>query len=207
MIPMRQSGAAEQNAMLLASRPPDRRRWPPRLRLGGARRRRTQGNRAWLREVRREHGLGDPGDVVLIGGASLADFRIRVAQSHARSDLTPGYWSLTGLIRDRDELLTAAFEGWEDAAEIPATDAIVTVPLARFDDPVRYPNIAVLRFPGSSPEVLAAADRPGPSGAPPTWPPWWSTGWGWCWAPPRQSTRCSMGRGCRAPSWSSSRSG
>jgi hypothetical protein len=162
MIPMRQSGAAEQNAMLqpqpAAGGPPPgaaAAAAPP----GTGRRRRPQGNQAWLREVRREHKLGEPGDVVLIGGTSVADFRVRIAQAHARHDLTPSYWSLVGLIRDRDELLTATLEGWEDAAAIPATNAIVTLPLARFDDPERYPNIAVLRFPGSSPDVLHAADR------------------------------------------------
>ncbi len=162
MIPMRQSGAAEQNAMLqpqpAAGGPPPgaaAAAAPP----GTGRRRRPQGNQAWLREVRREHKLGEPGDVVLIGGTSVADFRVRIAQAHARHDLTPSYWSLVGLIRDRDELLTATLEGWEDAATIPATNAIVTLPLARFDDPDRYPNIAVLRFPGSSREVLDAADR------------------------------------------------
>ena len=162
MIPMRQSGAAEQNSMLVAQPagggpPPGAAAAAPPSTRG--RRARVQGNRAWLREARKEHGLGEPGDVVLLGGTSVADFRVRVAQSHARHDLTPSYWSLAGLIRDRDELLTSTLEGWDDAAEVPATNAIVTVPLTRFDDADRYPNIAILRFPGSSPEVLEAAER------------------------------------------------
>jgi hypothetical protein len=210
MIPMRQSGAAEQNAMLqpqpAAGGPPPgaaAAAAPP----GTGRRRRPQGNQAWLREVRREHRLGEPGDVVLIGGTSVADFRVRIAQAHARHDLTPSYWSLVGLIRDRDELLTATLEGWEDAAAIPATNAIVTLPVARFDDPERYPNIAVLR---SRARRRTSSMRPiasRPNGARPICRRSSSTGLASSGAPRAAATRCSRGRACPAPSWSSWRSG
>ena len=50
-----------------------------------------EGNAAWLARAPLRNGI------VLLGGASLADFRLRVAQSQLRSDLTPSYWSLCGL--------------------------------------------------------------------------------------------------------------
>jgi hypothetical protein len=50
-------------------------------------------NYAWIERERAEDpAFCRPGDVVLLGGSSLADFRIRVAQSHMRHDLTPSYW-------------------------------------------------------------------------------------------------------------------
>jgi len=37
------------------------------------------------------------GIVVLLGGADLLHFRLRVAQSHVRADLLPSYWSHAAL--------------------------------------------------------------------------------------------------------------
>ena len=40
-----------------------------------------QGNAAWIEEWRtKESDFCSPGDVVLLGGKSIADFRVRVAQ-------------------------------------------------------------------------------------------------------------------------------
>lgn len=159
MIPMRQSGAKEQNALLMeqwtgrkpAAEPP----LPPKR----ARRTRARSNRAWLSQARRELGLGARGDVILLGGGSVVDFRLRVAQSHARHDLTPSYWSLVGIVKNDDEFVTVPLDTWPDPASIPATNAITTVPLSTYDDGWRYPNIAVVRFPGATDDVLDAAER------------------------------------------------
>ena len=59
------------------------------------------GNKDWL--ARRVQ----PGSVVFIGGATLADFRIRVAQSAFRHDLLPGFWSLVGIAESAASMLTA----------------------------------------------------------------------------------------------------
>ena len=162
MIPMRQSGATDPNAFLVAqpsSVTAAATRAPTRGRARTARQRQAEGNSAWLGEVAQQHGLGVPGDVILLGGASVADFRIRVAQSHARHDLTPSYWSLVGIVRDAGELVTAPVDSFADPSRVAATNAVTTIPLSGFDDAERYPNIAVLRFPGSSGSVLEAADR------------------------------------------------
>ena len=94
MIPMRQSTATDQNALLV-----DDLSAPLALTKKGTPKGSPRGNVAWLRRARRDHGIGEVGDVVLIGGKSVVDFRIRVAQSHARHDLTPSYWSTVGFTR------------------------------------------------------------------------------------------------------------
>ena len=159
MIPMRQSGAKEQNTLLReqwTGRRPAPELAPPAPR---ARRPRARSNRAWLSQARSELGLGRPGDVILLGGASVVDYRVRVAQSHARHDLTPSYWSQVGLVKNDDEMYSVSLDTWPDPAKVPATNAIATIPLSAYDDGWRYPNIAVLRFPGAQGSVLNAANR------------------------------------------------
>lgn len=158
MIPMRQSGAKEKNALLeeqWAGRKPAREEPLPPV---GARMTRARSNLAWLDKARKE-GLGRPGDVILLGGASVVDYRVRVAQSHARHDLTPSYWSQVGLVLNDDEIYSVSLDTWPEPARIPATNGISTIPLSAYDDGWRYPNIAVLRFPGAQRSVLNAAHR------------------------------------------------
>ena len=151
MIPMRQSGATTKNALFVAQ-PPEPPR-PSRTTKAAAAPSRDR-NLVWLRQMRKEHGLGEAGDVVLIGGRTILDFRLRIAQSHARHDLTPSYWSTVGIVDTRGRLVTVPLTGWPDAAAVPGTNAIATLPMSTFDDSDRYPNIAILRFPGTTGAVL-----------------------------------------------------
>lgn len=123
MIPNRESSATRPNA--------DLRRTRPTYRLS---------NSAWLAE----QGLRD--GVLLLGGASLADFRLRVAQSTLRGDLTPSYWSLCGLLVDGGAKVLSVPLTVPDVAAVPATNAIRTFDMAEFDDPQVWPNIGVVRF-------------------------------------------------------------
>jgi hypothetical protein len=155
MIPMRQSSATTQNTLLVADpplppAPPTKR--PPRV--GSSR-----GNVAWLRRARTAHGIGEPGDVVLIGGSSVVDFRVRIAQSHARHDLTPSYWSLVGLIAEAGRMVSVPLSSGADPSLVPATNAIATLSMNDFDDADLYPNIAIVRFPGAVSPVLEMIDR------------------------------------------------
>ena len=105
-----------------------------------------EGNVAWLtRACRPVKGLGSDGDVILLGGQSVADFRVRVAQSHMRDDLTPSYWSLVG-IREGDNLLTAPLWPLSQPDHLPYLNAIAALPLMDFDDPRDWPNVGVIRF-------------------------------------------------------------
>ena len=160
MIPIRQSGAAEQSKLFI-SQPPEPSR--PKRATGTAAAMAEapppERNLDWLRLMKKQHGLGEVGDIVLLGGQSILDFRIRIAQSHARHDLTPSYWSIVGLMDKRGRLVTVPLTDWPDPAAVPATNAIATLPMSTFDDVDRYPNIAILRFPGTPEDILDRVDE------------------------------------------------
>jgi hypothetical protein len=101
---------------------------------------RRESNRAWLER------LGATGGIILLGGNSLAHFRIRVAQSHVRSDLLPSFWSLVGILEDGETFVSVSFDGRTDSSLVPPTNGVQTCPLEEYDDPVRFPNIAVVQF-------------------------------------------------------------
>lgn len=123
MIPTRESPATASNTLLtkVESEP-------------------ASSNLAWFRAGRLRRG------VVLLGGTSVADFRLRVAQSGLRDDLSPSYWSLCGLLVDTDgTFLTVPLQPAE-VSSVPHDNAVQECKLAGFDDPKVWPNIAVLRF-------------------------------------------------------------
>jgi hypothetical protein len=97
-------------------------------------------NEQWLKRVGATDGL------ILLGGSSVAHFRIRYAQSHARNDLTPSYWSLAGILRNGRELLTVPLDLDGDASLVPQQNGLRNSSLAEYSDPERFPNIAFIRF-------------------------------------------------------------
>lgn len=115
---------------------------------------RAESNRAWLARA------GMPAGILLLGGASLVDVRVRFAQSIVRRDLTPSSWSQAGLLLDGEHMLTVPLDGAVDPSTVPATNAIRTVALDAFDDPGRYPNIAIVAFAaGGTGELATAAEE------------------------------------------------
>jgi hypothetical protein len=108
-----------------------------------------QTNGAWIDQRRKS----DPtfcttNDVVLLGGSSIADFRVRLAQSHARHDLTPSYWSMVGVVY-QDRMLTAPLWPQTSPERVPIMNGIRSIPLSSFNNPTLWPNIAVIRFPNT----------------------------------------------------------
>jgi hypothetical protein len=97
-------------------------------------------NSAWLKRVGAQDG------VLLLGGASISHFRIRVAQSHARADLKPSSWSLAGILYDETKFLSVPLELCGEASEIAQGNGVQTCNMADYNDPHQFPNIAVLRF-------------------------------------------------------------
>src|ERR1043166_8425832 len=87
MISIRQSDATNANAALKEVKPKSK-----------------ETNSSWLKRV------GASDGVLLLGGASVAHFRIRVAQSHARADLKPSCWSLVGILTDSRTFLAVPLE-------------------------------------------------------------------------------------------------
>ena len=110
-----------------------------------------QSNLAWLRSGRLRRGI------LLLGGTSLADFRVRVGQSGLRSDLSPSYWSLCGLLLDAEGTFLSVPLQLLDVSAVPQSNAVQTCRLADYDDPAHWPNIAVLSFTRESDEVTRNA--------------------------------------------------
>ena len=130
MIPIRESGETSVNPDLVTPRPVE-----------------GETNVAWWQRTRWK------GGVLLLGGTSLLDFRMRVAQSLLRGDLTPSYWSVCGLLTGDDGQFLGVPMGPSDASAVPATNAVQLCRLSDYDDPGRWPNIAVLRF-AEKPDVI-----------------------------------------------------
>lgn len=99
-----------------------------------------ESNLAWLKRV------GATDGILLLGGSSVAHFRIRVAQSHLRHDLTPSLWSLVGLLQDDQTFVSVPLELRGEASEIPRSNGVQECLLSDYDDPKEFPNIAIVRF-------------------------------------------------------------
>lgn len=87
--------------------------------------------------------------VVLLGGTSIVDFRMRVAQSELRQDLLPSFWSTCGLLIDGDVLMTARVDAISDSSQRVERNGLESVQLdaeSRYGDSMFYPNIAILQF-------------------------------------------------------------
>src|SRR5215468_965840 len=80
-------------------------------------------NREWLGRILKL-GKFDNSGLLLVGGNSVADFRIRVAQSHLRHDLTPSYWSIVGILIDGEKFYSVPLDWNNDLSEVPHRHAI-----------------------------------------------------------------------------------
>ena len=102
--------------------------------------------------------------IALLGGSDTLAFRLRVAQSHLRSDMLPSFWSEAILIR-----LTGAKLAGAEAFSVPLAqppgpayppldNGVVVGPLLDYDDPERYPNIALIALPKPQERLLARVE-------------------------------------------------
>jgi hypothetical protein len=100
---------------------------------------RNEKNKAWLARSGIEDGI------LLLGASNLEGFRIRVAQSVARSDLLPSFWSHVGILRG-GTVDTVTLDPSGDLSAVPANNGVGAHRLTEFDNPKRFPNIAAIRF-------------------------------------------------------------
>ena len=135
MIPNRESDAARSNDALRIERPHE-----------------GEGNLAWWRR------LGGPTGVLLLGGTSLVDFRVRFAQSGLRNDLTPSYWSLCGVLASDGTILSVPLQP-DDVSDVPRSNAVRYLNIEDMDSPLWWPNIAVVRFSTDDLAIVAEAAR------------------------------------------------
>jgi hypothetical protein len=98
-------------------------------------------------------GDADPaGTVVLLGGAGAADFRLRIAQSHARRDLLPSFWSHVALLGKATGkadwgVSEVSLEPPGGFGAVPLRNGVQQGTFGAYDDPARYPNLACFRIP------------------------------------------------------------
>jgi hypothetical protein len=100
-----------------------------------------------------------PGSILLLGGSSVVHFRLRVAQSHLRHDLLPSFWSLAGMVVSADRFLSVPIGLPMHPDTVPARNAVEECSIGDFDDPVRFPNIAVISFADGSEGLVDLARR------------------------------------------------
>lgn len=108
---------------------------------------------------------GVDGTLLLVGGCDLTHFRLRVAQSHVRADMTPSLWSHVGILCEDATglgLYEVALDPPAGFQQVPKTNGVQRVSAARYEDPSRFPNVALLRFPISK----LGDEQAEPKGAP-----------------------------------------
>src|SRR6478752_6209396 len=123
----------------------------------------SQSNMRWGEQAMRQMATAGSKDwsyVLLLGGSDTMAFRLRVAQSHLRQDMLPSYWSQSLLVELRGDTVANA-----RAIHVPLTqpagpcfaprnNGVVVQPLRDFDDPLRYPNVALIAVPVAQAEIL-----------------------------------------------------
>ena len=100
-------------------------------------------NFAWLESTGYRDG------VLLLGGTSIVDFRMRVAQSELRQDLLPSFWSTCGLLIDGKLLMTARVDAISNSSARVERNGLEAVALdagSGYGNPMFYPNVAILQF-------------------------------------------------------------
>ncbi|MGH7388038.1 MAG: hypothetical protein ACREM3_01080 [Candidatus Rokuibacteriota bacterium] len=121
-------------------------------------RRRGEDNLGWLKRLLRDY---TPQGVVmlLVGGTDALSFRLRVAQAHVRHDMTPSAWSHVALVVDpspddvgRSRLVEISLDPHRGFGWAPDRNAVQErVPISRYGDAERFPNIAVVDLPPDVP--------------------------------------------------------
>jgi len=122
-------------------------------------RRGRENNLAWLERALATSPIGELSGrslLLLVGGNDPLSFRLRVAQSHVRHDLSPSAWSLALFL----PALAAPFancktigvdlappDGFAKFGYTPPVNAIQSGTLARFTSADLFPNIALLAVP------------------------------------------------------------
>lgn len=100
-------------------------------------------NFAWLESTGYRDG------VLLLGGTSIVDFRMRVAQSELRHDLLPSFWSTCGLLIDGEMLMTARVDAITNSSarvERNGLEAVTLDASCSYGNSMLYPNVAILQF-------------------------------------------------------------
>src|SRR5438067_4856192 len=113
-------------------------------------------NEAWIKRMLAEKALDDNDAqtlIVLVGGADPLSFRLRISQSHIRSDLTPSAWSHVLILAKLSlplaesptcEVSLSPHDGFGTSGFAMYTNGIQEENLAPYLDTARFPNISLI---------------------------------------------------------------
>lgn len=124
-------------------------------------REKSENNIQWLRRNMPAH--GDQAVIVMVGGKSQIDFRLRTAQSQVRSDLSPSRWSHVMLLKNPSEDASQVYEISLEPSrgfDFPAIkNGMQEGELTKYRDAKKFPNIAVLLVPVTQRDIEDAIQR------------------------------------------------
>lgn len=129
---------------------------------------RSEDNLKWLgrnlKKLAAEDGAKGDAYLVLLGGRQKADFRLRVAQSHVRHDMSPSHWSHVVLLQGSGPTKKGAL--WEISLEPkggfgypPSDNGVQSGHLKNYASVNQYPNVAVMRVPVKLSELRKVLQR------------------------------------------------
>ncbi len=122
-----------------------------------------ESNAAWLKR----NFIGEPGQahIVLVGGKSRIDFRLRTAQAHVRRDLLPSYWSHAMLLHSKggknlpQTVHEISLEPAKGFGFPTPENGLQEGRLQKYFDADAYPNIALIALPLEYKELIAPIKR------------------------------------------------
>jgi hypothetical protein len=119
-----------------------------------------QDNLSWIRENLKDS--KDKTTLVMVGGKSPTSFRLRMAQSHVRSDMMPSYWSHVMMLDQAaddfgaTEILEISLEPREGFGFPVPENGLQHDKLRHYARRSEYPNVAILNVPVKYSDVSAA---------------------------------------------------
>lgn len=128
--------------------------------ISKVRRKKNENNQELVKRLSGKKDL--KGHVLLLGGCSNTDFRIRVAQADVRRDLLPSFWSHASIIvgKDRDDwkLNEISLEPVNGFGNVPWSNGVQEAMLSDYTDRKKYPNISLLDFKLAYGEIKTAIE-------------------------------------------------
>lgn len=109
-----------------------------------------ENNITWLKRVLKEEYRAHHAHILLLGGVSSVDFRLRVAQSQLRHDLAPSHWShalLLGSLESdiaRTTVYEISLQPSQGFGFPPPTNGVQEGQLRHYRSARDYPNIGLL---------------------------------------------------------------
>lgn len=123
----------------------------------------SESNLEWIKRAYESFSLGKIDDwsfIVLAGGKDVVSFRIRVAQSHLRSDMLPSFWSECALFKiAKSNFSTAKFYNlplFQPAFETyaPTRNGLVGLSFNKLPTQKDYPNLALIAIPVEQKKIV-----------------------------------------------------